>query len=433
MKRRYQIEKQRAVNEFRQLATNENPNIQMILPMADIVGLLQQGVGHLLREAGLALMSLVMEEEVRHVAGERNQQHEERRAHRWGQEDGYCVIDGQKVPIQRTRLRTKDKREQRLGSYELFQCSGPLQQGVWDKMMRGLSTRNYGAVVKDFSTAYGVEKSAVSENFIEASREKVKQLMERPLGELRLCTVLIDGTPFKDRQMIAALGIGCDGRKTVLGLREGATENTTVVGALLSDLLERGFDFSTPRLYVLDGGKALHTAVRRHAGEAAFIQRCQVHKKRNVVDHLPEEHKADVRRKLQNAYSMADYADAKRALEQLHFELMHLNPSAARSLEEGLEETLTVHKLRVPDQLRRSLSCTNVIESAFSVVETVCRNVKRWRDGDQIERWVGSGLLVAEQQFRKVIGYRQIPLLLDSMANAVSQKPVLLVCQDVRF
>jgi transposase-like protein len=318
MKRRYQIEQQRAVNEFRQLAAKQNPNIQMVLPMAEIVGLLQQGVGHLLREAGLALMSLVMEEEVRHLAGERHQQHEERRAHRWGQEDGYCGIDGQKVPIQRTRLRTKDKREQRLGSYELFQRSGPLEQGVWDKMMRGLSTRNYGAVVKEFSNAYGIEKSAVSENFIEASREKVKQLMERPLGELRLCAVLIDGTPFKDRQMIVALGIGCDGRKTVLGLREGATENATVVGALLSDLLERGLDFSTPRLYVLDGGKALHTAVRRHAGESAFIQRCQVHKKRNVVDHLPEEHKADVRRKLQSAYSMADYEDAKRALERLH-------------------------------------------------------------------------------------------------------------------
>jgi transposase-like protein len=344
MKRRYQIEQQRAVNEFRQLATNQNPNIQLTLPLSEIVGLLQQGVGQLLREAGLALMGLVMEEEVRQVAGERHQQHAERRAHRWGKEDGYCVIDGQKVPIQRTRLRRKDKREQRLGSYELFQRSGPLEQGVWDKMVRGLSTRNYGAVVKDFSTAYGIEKSAVSEKFIEASREKVKQLMERPLGELRLCAVLIDGTPFKDRQMMVALGIGCDGRKTVLGLREGATENATVVGALLSDLLERGLDFSTPRLYVLDGSKALHTAVRRHAGESAFLQRCQVHKKRNVVDHLPEEHKADVRRKLQNAYSMADYADAKRALERLHHELMHLNPSAARSLEEGLEETLTVHK-----------------------------------------------------------------------------------------
>ena len=424
MKKRYQIEQQRAVQQFRRLATEENPNIQMILPMAEIVGLLQQGVGHLLRQAGLELMNLVMEEEVRHLAGERHQQHEGRRAHRWGKEDGYCVVDGQKVPLQKTRLRTKDKREQRLGSYELFQREGPLQQGVWDKMMRGLSTRNYRAVVKDFQQAYGVEKSAVSENFIEASREKVKQLMERPLGELRLCAVLVDGTPFKGRQMIAALGIGCDGAKTVLGIREGATENTAVVSSLLSELVERGLDFSTPRLYILDGGKALHAAVRRHAGEAAFIQRCQVHKKRNVVDHLPDEYKADVKKKLRNAYALADYADAKRALEKLHHELMDLNPSAARSLEEGMEETLTVHKLRVPDQLRRTLSSTNVIESAFSIVETVCRNVKRWRTGDQIERWVGSGLLLAERQFRKVIGHRHIPLLLSSMANAVSKKPI---------
>jgi putative transposase len=424
MKKQYQMEQQRAVQQFRRIAMEQNPNIQMILPLAEIVGLLQQGVGNLLRETGLALMQTVMEEEVRHLAGERHQQHEGRRAHRWGKEDGYCVVDGQKVPIRKTRLRTPDKREQRLGSYELFQRSGPMQAGVWDKMMRGLSTRNYGAVVKDFHNAYGVEKSAVSENFIEASREKVKQLMERPLGELRLCAVLIDGTPFKDRQMIAALGIGCDGTKTVLGIREGATENTAVVSGLLSELVERGLDFSIPRLYVLDGGKALAAAVRKYAGEAGFIQRCQVHKKRNVVDHLPDEHKADVKRKLQNAYAMADYADAKRALERLHRELMDLNPSAARSLEEGMEETLTVHKLRVPEQLRRTLCCTNVIESAFSIVETVCRNVKRWRDGDHIERWVGSGLLVAERQFRKIIGHRQIPLLLSSLATAVSKKSI---------
>src|SRR5713101_2844720 len=211
--------------------------------MAEVVGLLQEGVGHLLREAGLSLMKLVMEEEVRHLAGERHQQHPARRAHRWGKEDGYCVVDGQKVPIRRTRLRTPDKREQRLGSYELFQRQGPMQAGVWDKMMRGLSTRNYGAVVKEFQDAYGIEKSAVSENFIEASREKVKQLMERPLGELRLCAVLIDGTPFKDRQMIVALGIGCDGRKTFFVHGTGATENTAVVNALLSELLERGLGF----------------------------------------------------------------------------------------------------------------------------------------------------------------------------------------------
>ena len=427
MKKRYQIEQQGAVQQFRRIAIEQNPDIQMILPLADIVGMLQQGVGNLLRETGLALMQTVMEEEVRHLAGERHQQHKGRRAHRWGKENGYCVVDGQKVPIQKTRLRTTSsggaKREQRLGSYELFQRSGPMQAGVWDKMMRGLSTRNYGAVVKDFHNAYGVEKSAVSENFIEASREKVKQLMERPLGDLRLCAVLIDGTPFKDRQMIAALGISCDGTKNVLGIREGATENTAVVSSLLSELVERGLDFSTPRIYVLDGGKALAAAVRKHAGEAAFIQRCQVHKKRNVIDHVPDEYKADVKRKLQNAYAMTDYCDAKRALDQLHRELMDLNPSAARSLEEGMEETLTVHKLRVPDQLRRTLCCTNVIESAFSIVETVCRNVKRWRDGDHIERWVGSGLLVAERQFRKVIGHRQIPLLLSSIATAVAKKP----------
>ena len=424
MKKQYQIEKQRAVQQFRRIANEQNPNIQMILPLADIVGLLQEGVGNLVRETGLALMQTVMEEEVRHLAGDRHQQHEGRRAYRWGKEDGYCVVDGQKVPIRKTRLRTPDKREQRLGSYELFQRSGPLQWGVWDKMMRGLSTRNYGAVVKDFRNAYGIEKSAVSENFIEASREKVKQLMERPLGELHLCAIVIDGTPFKDRQMIAALGIGCDGTKTVLGIREGATENTAVVSSLLTELVERGLDFSTPRLYILDGGKALAAAVRKHAGEAGFIQRCQVHKRRNVVDHLPDEYKADVRRKMQNAYAMTDYAEAKRALDRLHRELMDLNPSAARSLEEGMEETLTVHKLRVPEQLRRTLCCTNLIESAFSIVETVCRNVKRWRDGDHIERWVGSGLLVAERQFRKVIGHRHIPLLLASLASAVSKKPV---------
>src|ERR1700726_442969 len=424
MKKRYQIDQQRAVQQFRRPPTKRNPSIQMVLPLAEIVGLLQQGVGHLPRQAGLALMHLLMDKEVKVLASERHEQYEGRRAHRWGKEDGYCVVDGQKVPIKRTRLRTPDKREQRLGSYELFQRSGPMQASVWDKMMRGLSTRNYGAVVKDFQDAYGIEKSAVSENFIDASRQKVKERMERPLGELRLCAVLIDGTPFKDRQMIAALGIGCDGRKTVLGIREGATENTAVVNSLLSELVERGLDFSTPRLYILDGGKALHAAVRRQAGDAAFIQRCQVHKKRNVVDHLPEEHKADVKRKLQNAYAMADYADAQRALERLHRELMDLNPSAARSLEEGMEETLTVHKLRVPDQLRRTLASTNVIESAFSIVETVCRNVKRWRAGDQIERWVGSGLLVAERQFRRVIGHRQIPQLLSSLSTAVSKKSV---------
>jgi putative transposase len=175
---------------------------------------------------------------------------------------------------------------------------------------------------------YGIEKSAVSEHFIEASRGKVKELMERPLGQFRFCAVLIDGTPFRDRQMIVALGIGCDGKKTVLGLREGATENLAPVNALLGELMERGLDFTVPRLYILDGGKALHSAVKRYAGEAGFIQRCQIHKKRNVLDHLPEEHRSEVKRKLDRAYSMIHYAEARQALERLHVELMQCEFSA---------------------------------------------------------------------------------------------------------
>lgn len=278
--------------------------------------------------------------------------------------------------------------------------------------------------MREFSEAYGLEKSAISEHFIEASRAKLQEMMERRLDKLKLCALLIDATPFAGQQMVVALGISLDGRKTILGIRQGATENATVVGELLGDLVTRGLDFSEPRLYVLDGGKALHAAVKKYAGESAPLQRCQVHKRRNGLDHLTEEQKPAVAKRLNAAYALEGHAAAKLALEQLHRELMDLNPSAARSLEEGIEETLTVHKLRVPDQLRRTLCCTNVIESAFSIVETVCRNVKRWQPGDQIERWVGSGLLVAERQFRKVIGHRQIPLLLSSMANAVSKKSI---------
>src|SRR5260370_13139141 len=167
--------------------------------------------------------------------------------------------------------------------------------------------------------------------------------MERPLGELKLCAIVIDGTPFKGRQMIAAIGVGNDGKKTVLGLREGATENATVVRELLEDLARRGLDFSTPRLYVLDGAKALHSGVKRHAGEAALIQRCQAHKRRNVLEQLPEEYQPGMDRKLLAAYEMAEHADDLRALEHFHNELDGLNPTAARTLHEGLQDTLTDH------------------------------------------------------------------------------------------
>ena len=422
MKKPYQIEAQRAVRQLEEMATDGNPAVQMVLPMAEMVGWLREGVGALIRQAGLRVMELLMEEEVRERVGERSQPQPDRTANRWGKERGFCVVMGQKVPIDRPRVRTTDDEEVRLGSYEMFHRGEPLTETVWEKLMLGLSTRKYGRAVREFAEAYGLEKSAISEHFIEASREKLKAMMERRLDKLRLCALLIDATPFAGQQMVAALGISQDGRKTILGIRQGATENATVVGELLGDLMNRGLDLTEPRLYVLDGGKALHAAVRKYAGESAPIQRCQVHKRRNVLDHLTDEQKPSVAKKLNAAYALEDYAAAKQALNSLHRELMDLNPSAARSLGEGLEETLTVHRLHVPPQLRKTLASTNVIESAFSIVERVCANVKRWHAGDQRERWVGSGLLVAQQQFRRVQGHKQIPILLRELEALVPSK-----------
>jgi putative transposase len=415
MKKPYQIESQRAVKQLAEMAAEGNPAVQMVLPLAEMVGWLRKGVGELIRQAGLQLMDLMMQEEVRALAGEPHQRHAERTATRWGSERGYCVVMGQKVPIQRPRVRNADDKEVRLGSYEMFHRGEPLTETVWEKLMLGLSTRKYGDAVREFSEAYGLEKSAISEHFIEASRTKLKALMERRLDKARLCALMIDATPFQGQQMVAALGIGEDGRKTILGIRQGATENATVVSELLSDLVERGLDFTAPRLYVLDGGKALSAAVKKHAGDSAAIQRCQVHKRRNVLDHLTEEQRPLTARKLNAAYALEDYVAAKQALEQMHRELMDFNPSAARSLAEGMEETLTVHRLHLPVQLRKTMASTNVIESAFSIVEQVCKNVKRWHGGDQRERWVGSGLLVAEKQFRRVQGYKQIPSLIKEL------------------
>jgi putative transposase len=423
MKKPYQIEAQRAVKQLEAMAGEGNAAVQMVLPMAEIVGWLRKGVGELIRQAGLQLMDLLMQEEVRELVGERCQRQTERTANRWGSERGYCVVMGQKVPVERPRVRTTDDREVRLGSYEMFHRGEPLTETVWEKLMLGLSTRKYGQAIRQFTEAYGLEKSAVSEHFIEASRVKLKELMERRLDKLELCALLIDATPFEGQQMVAALGIGRDGRKTILGIRQGATENATVVGELLSDLVSRGLDFTEPRLYILDGAKALSAAVKKHAGESAAIQRCQVHKRRNVLDHLTDEQKPAVAKKLHAAYALEDYAAAKQALNLLHRELMDLNPSAARSLGEGMEETLTVHRLHVPIQLRKTLASTNVIESAFSIVEQVCKNVKRWHGGDQRERWVGSGLLVAQKQFRRVTGYKQIPALIRELDALAPPKP----------
>lgn len=314
MKKPYQIESQRAVKRLEEMAAAGNPTVQMMLPMADLVGWLHQGVGELVRQAGLQLIQLLMEEEVKQLVGERGQQLAERTANRWGSERGYCVVMGQKVPVERPRVRSTEDHEIRLGSYEMFHRGEPLTETVWEKLMLGLTTRKYGEAVRQFTEAYGLEKSAVSEHFIEASRAKLKQLMERRLEKKKFCALLVDATPFEGQQVVAALGIGYDGTKMILGIWQGATENATVVGELLGDLMNRGFDFTEPRLYVLDGGKALHAAVKKYAGEAAPIQRCQVHKRRNVLDHLTDEDKPGIATKLNAAYAMEGKRPAKAVL-----------------------------------------------------------------------------------------------------------------------
>jgi len=419
MKKRYQIDKQRAVQEFRRIASADGQTVQMVIPLSEVVDLIQRGLMKLAVRTFTEVAEEVMDREVTALVGPKNRADPERERVRWGTEPGFCVVGGQKVRLDRPRVRDKRHKEVPLGSYELLQRASLMEDCVWQKMMHGLTTRRYSQVIEELEQAYGFKKSTISDHFIEASRQRLDQLLARRLHDYPLCAMLIDGTPFGGQQLITVLGVTIHGEKRVLGLRQGATENTTVVRQLLGDLAERGVDFEVPRLYVIDGGKALFASVRQTAGKAAIVQRCQIHKIRNVLGHLPEEHQGHVRQKLHAAYAMREYAEARRGLDLLHRELMDLNPSAARSLGEGMEETLAIHQLRVPPMLRTSFASTNLIESAFSVVETVCRNVKRWQGGDQYLRWVGSGLLYAESRWNRIHGYRELPVLVKELELAV--------------
>lgn len=418
MKKQYQIRAQRAIDQFQEWANGDVDPIQLSLPTADMLKLAQQSLGELLRHVGKMFVENVLEAEVEQVAGERSQPDPNREAYRWGTERGYVVIDGQKVPIEKPRVRDRqNNREIVLGSYELFQRGSLLEETVWQKIMFGLTMRSYKEVVQHFIEAYGLEKSTVSEHFVEASRKKLEQLLSRSLKGLSLCAIFIDGTIFKGEHLIVAIGLDRFGRKIVLGIRQGATENATVVGDLLSDLLQRGVDFSQPRLYVVDGSKAIYSAIRSYAGEAAFIQRCQVHKIRNVIEYLPEPERHAIKFRMRAAYLMDNLADAKNMLFRLHDELMTANPSAAGSLAEGLDDTLTVLDLRIQHKLRQALCCTNGIESGFSTVSRICLQVKRWQGGDHRLRWIGSALLFAESHWCRIHGYRYIPGMVSALEH----------------
>ena len=327
---------------------------------------------------------------------------------RWGRQPGYVVLVGQKIPLARPRVRTRAGEEVELDSYRRLQQDGRMQRAVAERIVCGLSTRKYRRAVEAVLDGYGIRKSSVSRHFVRATAQQLRALCERRLEKLTLVALLIDGIEFVGQTLIIALGVEENGTKHVLGLWQGATENTTVCKALLEDLVARGLSPERRYLMVIDGSKALRAAVERVFGSRAEVQRCQLHKRRNVKDHLPEPCRADYDRQLRNAYAMSSYADAKAALERLWRQLCEVNPSAARSLEEGLEETLTLHRLGVSPLLRRSLSSTNLIESCLSTVRHVARNVKRWQGGDHVARWTAAGLLEAEKKFRRVKRYREL-------------------------
>jgi len=397
--------------------------IQLLLDPEEMVAMLQESVTDFATEVGLKVARLLLDDEVEQRCGSRYERVAERTVTRYGRQQGVVVIAGQKLPIERPRVRyTQRCGEAELENYARLQSPEAMPQAVLKRLVRGVSCRDYEGVVDLAREGFGVQKSSVSRSFVKASAKEVRQLAERRFDGVRFAVIYIDGTPYAGEAMIAALGITEDGHKRLLGVRQGATENAAVSTALLEDLCGRGLDTSSPTLLVLDGSKALHAAAKRVWGRNALIQRCQVHKKRNVQQHLPEKHWPELSRQLHAAYHETDYDQALKGLKTTARWLERLNPDAAASLREGMEETLTVVRLGVPELLRRTLATTNPIESAFSVAENVTRRVKRWRDGDMRKRWCTAGLLRAESKFRRVKGYRHMPQLLRALDRLVLGK-----------
>lgn len=403
--------------ERRELEAAVHERLQLSLDREEVLGLLQDSLDVFAIEIGRRVAVGLLEDEVEQLCGPRHEWGQEgRTATRYGRQGGYICVGGQKTQIQRPRVRsTAGGGEVPLERYGQLQRPEALPQAFLRRMVRGVSTRDYEGVIDQTTAACGVKKSSVSRGFVRASAASLAAWASRRLAGTRFVAVFIDGLEYAGETLVVALGLTTDGHKQVLGLRQGATENAVVVTSLLEELQERGLDTSQPTLFVLDGAKALVAGVKRVFGRQALIQRCQVHKRRNVKAHLAQRHHAELSRRLSEAYGQTNYAQAKRLLDDTVGWLKRLSTDAAASLEEGVEETLTVVRLGVPELLRRTLSSTNVIESALSVTRNVTARVKRWRDGDMRRRWASAGLVRAETKFRRVKGYRQLPQLIAAL------------------
>ena len=368
--------------------------------------------------SGLEYVGEVLEEERRALCGPRYQHDPQRQASRAGSVPSSLSLGGRRVAVERPRARSIDGQELILPSWRAWSARDPLEQRAIEQMLVGVSTRRYSRSLEALPAelkVHGVGKSAVSERFVVGTERKLAALQQRRLDGLQLIAVMIDGVRFADHVVLAAVGIDTGGKKHVLGLREGATENTAACKALLADLIERGLSSERTLLFVIDGAKAVHRALTDIFGERALIQRCREHKKRNVTEALPERVRSSVRSTMSQAYATRDPKRARRLLENLARRLEPAHPSAAASLREGLEETLTVMRLDLPRSLERVLSSTNLIENLFSRVREIARRVKRWQGGTMILRWTAAGVLEAERSFRKIAGYRGLPKLVAAL------------------
>jgi transposase-like protein len=337
---------------------------------------------------------------------------------RWGSQPGSIYVADQKLPIQVPRVRDRAAgHEVPLTTYQAFQTPRALDVGLFRRVLGGLSCRDYEAAAETVPEAFGLARSSVSRRFIKASARTLEALHTRRLDDREWLVLFLDGKTFARDQLVIALGVTRTGEKRILGLVQTATENTRVCSAFLRDLVERGF--TTPRglLVVLDGAKGLRAAVRDVLGPDVPVQRCQWHKRENVLSYLPKRDHLVWRRKLQAAYAHPLYADAQRALQQLVRELTRVNVSAARSLEEGLDETLTLHRLHVYPELGRSFKTTNLIETIMARVEATTLRVDRWRTSDQKLRWCAAALLAIEPRLRRIKNYQQLPLLEQALAG----------------
>lgn len=337
---------------------------------------------------------------------------------RWGQQRGSIYLADQKVPITVPRVRDLHAgTELPLATYAQLQTPRAQDVGLFRRVLAGVSTREYEAAAEAVPEAFGIAKSSVSRRFIRASADALRQFHTRRHDDREWLVLLLDGKTFADDQVVIALGVTTDGEKRVLGLVQTATENKRSCAAFVRELVERGFTAPQGLLVVLDGAKGLRAAVRDVFGDDVAVQRCQWHKRENVLSYLPKSRHAEWRRKLQQAYAHGAYADAKRALQRLVTELTTLNESAARSLEEGLDETLTLHRLGLHADLRRSFNTTNLIESVMAQIERKTQRVDHWRTSDQKQRWCAATLLQIEKNFRRVRGFKHLALLQTALTN----------------